>query len=58
MHFTIGAVVGWLVVSFFYGRLLPAFSLPTFIAVAIGGIAGQVIGFALQGGQEPGKGQK
>jgi len=49
MHFTIGAVVGWLVVSFFYGRLLLAFSLPTFIGVAVGGTIGQIVGLALTG---------
>jgi hypothetical protein len=58
MHFTIGAVVGWLIVSFFYGRLLPAFSLPTFIAVAVGGTIGQMVGLAVTGGQGPDKGRK
>ncbi len=56
MYFTIGAVVGWLAVSFFYGGLLPALSLPTFIAVAVGGTVGQIVGLASAGGQGPNKG--
>ena len=43
----IGAVVGWLLISMIYGRLLPALSLPTFLAVAIGGVVGTIVGAAL-----------
>ncbi len=47
--FTIGAVAGWLLLSMIYGRLLPAMSLPTILAVAIGGVVGVVVGAALSG---------
>lgn len=44
IFFSLGAVAGWLLVSLFYGKLLPAFSIPTFIAVSVGGIVGVVAG--------------
>lgn len=47
--FTIGAVIGWLLLSMIYGRLLPVLSLPTILAVAIGGVVGVVVGAALSG---------
>lgn len=46
VFFVIGAVAGWLLVSLFAGRLMPALSLPTIIAVVIGGIVGQIVGAA------------
>ena len=49
LFFVIGGVAGWLLVSMLAGRLIPVFSLPTIIAVAIGGIIGQVVGFAIVG---------
>ena len=49
--FTIGAVAGWLLLSMISGKLLPALSLPTFLAVAIGGVVGVIVGAALSGGK-------
>jgi hypothetical protein len=49
--FTIGAVAGWLLLSIISGKLLPVLSLPTILAVAIGGVVGVVVGAALSGGQ-------
>jgi len=49
--FTIGAVVGWLLVSMISGKLQPVLSLPTILAVAIGGVVGVVVGAALSGGK-------
>lgn len=49
VFFVIGAVAGWLLVSLFAGRLMPVLSLPTIIAVVIGGIVGQIVGFAIAG---------
>ena len=50
--FTIGAVAGWLIMSMFYGKLLPAISLPTILAVSIGGIVGVIVGVAFSGTKE------
>jgi len=50
-HFTIGAVAGWLLLSMISGKLLPVLSLPTILAVAIGGIIGVVVGAVLSGGK-------
>ena len=49
--FAIGAVAAWLLLSIIYGRLLPALSVPTILAVAIGGSLGAVIGGAVSGGK-------
>jgi hypothetical protein len=49
--FTIGAVAGWLLLSMISGRLLPALSLPTILAVAIGGVVGVIVGAAVAGGK-------
>jgi len=38
--FTIGAAVGWLLLSMISGKIWPVQSLPTILAVAIGGIVG------------------
>jgi Kef-type K+ transport system membrane component KefB len=53
IFFIIGAVVVYLLVSLIAGRLLPALSLPSILAVIIGGVIGEVIGFALAGSQAP-----
>ena len=50
--FTIGAVVGWLLVSVISGKLQPVFSLATILAVSIGGIIGVIVGSALFGGKK------
>jgi len=47
--FTIGAVAGWLLLSMMYGRLLPVLSLPTILAVTIGGVVGLIAGAGLSG---------
>ncbi len=44
VFFIIGGVAGWLLVSMLYGHLLPVLSLPSIIAVFIGGIVGTVVG--------------
>jgi len=49
LFFVIGGAAGWLLVSLFADRLMPVLSLPTIIAVVIGGIVGQVVGFAIAG---------
>ncbi len=49
LFFVIGGVAGWLLVSLFAGRLMPVLSLPTIIAIAVGGIIGQVVGSAIAG---------
>jgi hypothetical protein len=53
--FTIGGVAGWLLVSVLAGRLQPAFSLKTFLAVLIGGLLGVVVGAALTSKKNDGK---
>lgn len=50
--FTIGAVAGWLLLSMIYGRLLPVLSLPTILAVVIGGAIGAIVGVALSRKEE------
>jgi len=55
LFFVVGAVAGWLLVSLISGRLLPVLCLPTIIAVFIGGIIGQFVGFALAGGTGQGE---
>jgi len=50
-YFTIGAVAGWLLLSMISGKLLPVFSLPTILAVAVGGVVGVVVGAALSAGK-------
>lgn len=47
VFFVIGAAAGWLLVSLFAGRLMPVLSLPTIIAVVIGGVVGQIVGLAI-----------
>lgn len=47
--FLVGAVAGWLLVSLFAGHLMPALSLPTIIAVVVGGGLGQIMGIAIAG---------
>jgi hypothetical protein len=54
-YFTIGAVVGWLLVSLLHGTLLPALSIATWIAVAVGGTIGQIVGPLLAGEHTPGQ---
>ena len=49
--FMIGSVVGWLLLSIIYGKLLHVLSLPTILAVAIGGVVGLIIGAALSEGK-------
>lgn len=51
--FVIGGVVSWLLVSMIAGRLLPVLSLPTILAVLIGGIIGEIVGLALARTQAP-----
>jgi len=43
MGSAIGAVGGYLLVCLIYGQLLPVLCAPTIIAVAIGGVLGQLI---------------
>jgi len=47
--FTIGAVSGWLFLSIISGKLWPVLSLPTILAVTIGGVVGVALGAALSG---------
>ena len=47
--FVIGGVAAWLLVSLLAGRLMPVLSLSTIIAVVVGGIIGQAVGFAIAG---------
>lgn len=50
--FTIGAVAGWLLLSTITGKLWPALSLPTVLAVAIGGIVGVIVGAGILGSKD------
>lgn len=45
--FTIGAVAAWLLLSIVSGKLWPVLSLPTILAVTIGGVVGVLLGPAL-----------
>lgn len=47
--FTIGAVAGYLLISIISGKLLPVLSLPTILAVAIGGVIGVIVGAGFSG---------
>jgi len=47
--FTIGAVAGWLLLSMISGKLWPVLSLPTILAVMIGGVVGVVLGVLCRG---------
>jgi len=49
VFFAMGAVAGWLLVSLFAGHLMPLFSISTIITVVIGGVVGQIIGYAAAG---------
>ncbi len=40
----IGGVAGWLIVSLIADKPMPALSLPTILAVVIGGIIGSIYG--------------
>jgi len=50
--FAIGAVAGWGVASVICGRRLPALSLPTIIAVFVGGTIATVVGFTIAAGKK------
>ena len=45
-----GAVASWLIVSMFYGHLLPVLSGPTIIAAVVGTIGGTIVGAMIEGG--------
>lgn len=49
VFFTIGAILGWLIVSRLTGGQLPLLSLQGILVVAIGGVAGIIVGAALKG---------
>lgn len=48
IYSAIGAAAAYILVSLISGRLLPVLHIATIIAVVIGGIAGTVIGAAIQ----------
>ena len=47
--FTIGGVAAWLLLTSVSGKLWPVLSLPTILAVMIGGVIGVLLGSALSG---------
>jgi len=51
-YFTIGAITGWLFLSMISGKLWLVLSLPTILAVAVGGLVGEIVGMALSRDKE------